>query len=98
MIQKQMRTGSETVSVTFTVEATGHERPILLAGDFTGWEADPVELLEAGDERVAVTVVLPAGRSHEFRYLDARGRWFNDDQADGYQPNAWGGANGIVRT
>lgn len=98
MIAKRLGDVEGEVAVTFVVDAAGHEGPIRVAGDFTGWDEQPVELESCGGDRVAVTLVLSAGRSHEFRYLDGHGRWFNDEQADDYCANAWGGVNGVVKT
>lgn len=98
MITKRPGDVDGEVAVTFVVDATGHQGPIRVAGDFTGWDEQPVELEPLDGDRVAVTLFLRAGMSHEFRYLDGAGRWFNDDQADDYCPNAWGGVNGVVRT
>ena len=97
MIKKQDAVEGKVV-VTFLFDATGHELPICIAGDFTGWDERP-EMLEPLDgDYVAVSVALPMGGSYEFRYRDADGRWFNDDQADDYKSNIWGGVNGVVRT
>lgn len=37
------------------------------------------------------TLTLPAGNRYAFRYLADGGRWFNDEDADGYRDNGFGG-------
>jgi hypothetical protein len=46
--------------------------------------------------RLIATVALETGRTYQFRYRSAAGTWFNDDQADDYVPNEFGGANCLI--
>jgi hypothetical protein len=41
-------------------------------------------------------VRVAPGRRYAFRYLAEGGRWFNDDAADDYQPNAFGGSDSVL--
>lgn len=41
-------------------------------------------------------MVLDAGRRYLFRYLAAGEHWFNDDAADDYEPNGFGGSDSVV--
>lgn len=42
------------------------------------------------------SVTLAGGRRHAFRYLAEGGRWFNDEAADSYQPNQYGGSDSVL--
>ena len=44
----------------------------------------------------AVSVKLDPGQRYAFRYVDEHGRWFNDDQPDGYETNEFGETNCII--
>jgi hypothetical protein len=43
----------------------------------------------------SVSLTLSTGKRYAFRYY-RDGRWFNDDQADGYEPNEYGQKNCIL--
>jgi hypothetical protein len=42
-----------------------------------------------------VTVSLPPGRDYEYRFLLDGSRWVNDEGADQYRPNEFGGENSV---
>lgn len=86
------------VLVTFVLEEDSHHCPVSVAGEFNGWTAGVDVLAPDGQGHLGASIRLPAGGSYEFRYRDALGRWFNDDTADDYIPNEWGGMNGVIRT
>ena len=46
--------------------------------------------------KLEATVTVAAGRRYEFRYRTADGRWFNDEEADDYVVNEYGGVNCVV--
>ena len=41
-------------------------------------------------------MVVAAGGRYQFRYRTADGRWFNDVEADDYEPDVFGGMNCVV--
>jgi hypothetical protein len=96
MLDKQLT--DEGVVVTFVLDESSHHCPVCVAGDFNDWDVGAHPLLPDGDGLVVAQVRLPAGRAVQFRYRDALGRWFNDDSADDYCANEWGGMNGVLRT
>jgi len=69
-----------------------------VVGDFNEWDptANPFSPGGPGTAEVRVaTVRLPPGR-YRFRYLTASGHWFNDPAADDYEPNEYGGSDGVL--
>jgi hypothetical protein len=94
MINKQPQRGGR-VKVTFTVPTDEPEAAITVVGDFNGWEAQATPLKRRGQSRTA-SITLDAGRRYAFRYRRADGAWFNDDAADDYEPNEYGGYNCII--
>ena len=94
MIRCEPRKGDDQVKVTFAIPADGSDR-VSVVGDFNDW--DPVATpLARRAETLRASVVLDAGRRYAFRYLADGGRWFNDDEADDYQGNDFGGSDSVV--
>lgn len=96
MLDKQVT--DDGVVVTFVLDESSHHCPVSVAGDFNGWDVEVDPLLPDGNGLLVASIRLPPGRTVEFRYRDALGRWFNDDTADDYSTNEWGGMNGVLRT
>jgi hypothetical protein len=93
MITKQPADEGARIAVTFTLPVGGGR--VWVAGDFNDWDESATPLRPEGDTCSATVVVL-GGRCYGFRYVDEQGRWFNDDTADSYEPNTFGGHNGVV--
>jgi 1,4-alpha-glucan branching enzyme len=95
MLQKTAtKKKGDKIKVSFVLPADGDLRDVFVAGDFNGWDPTTTELRHRGGDRSA-SVTLDAGRAYQFRYY-RDGEWFNDDAADGYEPNGYGGANGVI--
>ena len=86
------------VHVTFAVPADMHDADVYLVGDFNDWDSEATQLIVDDDGMASVTLTLPAGQRFAFRYRTKNGRWFNDESADDYEPNEFGGSNGIITT
>ena len=93
MITKQPQRQKGQVKVTFTVPAGEHR--VAVAGDFNEWDGTATPLRKKG-EVCSASVTLAPGRRYAFRYLDEEGCWFNDDQADEFEPNGFGEKNGVI--
>jgi len=83
----------DRVELTFRLPFDHPAGPVGVAGDFNGWEITP---LVDGDGTLQLTVVVAAGRRYQFRYRTSDGRWFNDEGADDYEANEFGGMNCVV--
>jgi 1,4-alpha-glucan branching enzyme len=95
MIQCEPAKGDGQVKVTFAVPADGADEGVSVVGDFNGW--DPVATpLARRRGMLRSSVVLEVGRRYAFRYLADGGRWFNDDEADDYQENDFGGSDSVL--
>lgn len=96
MVRCQPMKGGKKVKVTFTVPEDGIDgRGLAVVGDFNDWDPTATPLHPEGDVRAA-TITVPAGGRYAFRYLAEGGWWFNDDAADAYQPNRFGGDDCIL--
>lgn len=96
MIRRQPETGTERTKVTFALPVDGWEGvAVAVVGDFNSWDPTATPLRKRRDQRIA-SVTLAGGRQYAFRYLAEGGRWFNDEGADGYQPNGYGGSDSVL--
>ena len=93
MITKKSVDRGQRVKVTFTLPATGER--VGVAGDFNEWDSGELRLRKRGDIRSA-SITLDPGQRYAFRYVGEDGRWFNDDQSDGYETNEFGETNCII--
>ncbi len=91
MITKRKRL--DKVTVTFALDP--REEPVLLAGSFNNWTAEPLK--PAKDGTVRASVSAEPGDVLQFRYVTASGEWFDDEQADEHVENDHGTTNGVVR-
>ena len=92
MIERR-QVGAREVELTFRQPADHPADPVGIAGDFNDWTISP--LVDVGG-KLEATVVVAGSRRYQFRYRTADGRWFNDDEADDYEPNEFGGMNCVV--
>ncbi len=91
MLERALR--KNTAMVTFVLPAGMPPAEVSVVGDFNDWRPGVHPLTPRKDGNRAVTVELPTGRSHSFRYLAADDHWFNDDTADGQD-----GPNSLIHT
>ena len=95
MIEREPAKGGDEVKVTFSLATDGSENATAVVGDFNGW--DPVATpLQRRRGQLRASVTLAPGRRYAFRYLADGGRWFNDEAADDYQANAYGGSDSVL--
>jgi 1,4-alpha-glucan branching enzyme len=97
VITRRRAVGTATVSVTFGVrDARDATRPVSVVGDFNGWDPSAHPLQHTADGPPRTTVRLQAGRVYRFRYRTDTGHWFDDEAADGYEPNGYGQENCLL--
>jgi len=98
MLQKEPL-GDGYVRVTFRVSHYIWADDIALVGEFNDWDAHSHPLHQTRDDREwHISVVLEADRAYRFRYLVNGEEWMDDDRADGYEPNPFGGFDSVVFT
>lgn len=71
------------------IDANAEE--VLLLGDFTNWEQNPILLKRQKDGVWKATVPLQPG-PHEYRFI-VDGHWRDDAQCSSRRPNPFGGEN-----
>ena len=83
-------TKEQTKKETFQLVEPNAEE-VLLVGDFTDWEENPILLKRERDGVWKATVPLQPGE-HEYRFR-VDGEWRNDVKCAGRKPNPYGGEN-----
>ncbi|WUA47502.1 isoamylase early set domain-containing protein [Streptomyces sp. NBC_00273] len=89
MLERTLRKNSVKVTFVLPADTPGtHPAEVSVVGDFNDWRPCVHVLTPRKDGNRAVTVELPKGKTHSFRYLGAGDHWFNDadDGQDG--PNS----------
>lgn len=89
--------GRGKVRVTFAMPAAIWADTIHLVGDFNNWNSTATPL-RLDDNSWNVTLELDPGSEYQYRYLINGQDWYNDWQADRYEPNEHGGDNSVVVT
>jgi 1,4-alpha-glucan branching enzyme len=95
VIRKQPVDDGQLVKVTFRLPAAEGAPRVSVVGDFNDWDPAASPLRRRSPTR-SVTVTLTVGRRYAFRYVDGNGSWFNDEAADDYVANGFGGHDGVI--
>jgi len=91
--------GNGHVRITFRVSHQIWADEITLVGEFNDWETGSHPLQQTRDDREwHISLVLETNRAYRFRYLVNGAEWMDDDHADGYEPNPFGGFDSVVFT
>ncbi|MFI1279835.1 hypothetical protein ACH4U5_03600 [Streptomyces sp. NPDC020858] len=87
MLERKPR--KDRTEVTFVLRGDQPPGPVSVVGDFNGWEPGVHTLVPRKDGQRAVTVAVPNGSTHSFRYLAAGDYWFNDESVGDHDgPNS----------
>jgi 1,4-alpha-glucan branching enzyme len=85
------------VRITFRISHHIWADGIALVGEFDGWDAQSHPLRRTDDDgEWHISLVLEANSSYRFRYLTDGKEWMDDDHADGYESNPFGGFDSVV--
>lgn len=95
MLKKRFFKTVEECEVTFRVEP-GEAESVALVIESNDWRPVAMEQLKSGPFKT--TLRLPLDSRVQFRYLIDGNVWHNDDAADAYVPNQFGGENSVVET
>lgn len=95
-IKKNMSKTGRSARVTFTAPQLNHADSVHVVGDFNDWDKSANPLQKRKDGRFSGTISLDAGREYRFKYLVGEDQWINDDAADKYIPNDYGGDDSVV--
>jgi 1,4-alpha-glucan branching enzyme len=100
MIQKEYveKNGVLVATVTFSLPSSFWADQIYLVGDFNDWNQSSLPFGRDRDGMWTLTIDFEVGRTYQFRYLFDGREWMNDNQADAYVHNPYGGNNCVLIT
>lgn len=96
MIVKSKSPTPGYVRITFELPACIWADKIYLTGDFNQWNQKSTPMIQERDDVWRVTIDLPMGTEHEFRYI-VDGEWTTDYHADNLSKNIYGSQNSLVK-
>ncbi len=94
MVQKTYYKTKDYCKVKFSFTPESAETVAIL-GLNSNWE-DSIIMSRKKDGSFTADVNLPKESTHEFKYLVDEATWVNEPEADGEQPNIYGGTNSVI--
>jgi 1,4-alpha-glucan branching enzyme len=88
MAKKETKNKRQTFSIT-----APHAMTVMLVGDFTHWQENPIQLKKASDGVWSVAVELTPG-AHYYRFI-VDGQWCEDPACALRAPNPYGSQNSV---
>ena len=85
------------VELTFVLPTNHPAEPAGVAGEFNDWSWESTLFEDVGGALFASVLAASAER-YRFRYRGSNGGWFNDDHADDYVENGFGGVDCVFDT
>jgi 1,4-alpha-glucan branching enzyme len=83
-----------TVNQTFSLKAPG-ATSVMLVGDFTHWQKNPISLHREPDGIWRVTLPLKPGE-HRYKFL-VDGEWRDDPECASRVPNPFGSQDAVLK-
>tara|TARA_B100001964_G_C14124107_1_gene549711 strand:- start:191 stop:622 length:432 start_codon:yes stop_codon:yes gene_type:complete len=97
-LKKQYLKSQNICRVTFRLsqKAAPTASKVSVVGEFNSWDSNSniMKRLKSGD--FTITLDLKPGKEYPFRYLTNDSQWINDECADKYEPNPYGGENSVI--
>lgn len=94
MVQKTYYKTKDYCKVKFSFVPENAETVEIL-GLNSNWE-ESVIMSKKKDGSFTADINLPKGSRHEFKYLVDETLWVNETEADGEEPNIYGGTNSVI--
>lgn len=96
MIKREVLKKENKVKVTFIQPFAASNSPISVVGDFNGWNPKANKLVKRSNGTASASITLDPGQTVRFRYVREDGVWFNDAEADSYEPSEHGTENCVI--
>ncbi len=95
MLKKKFFKTKTECEVVFELSPKGAQQ-VELVCEVNQWE--PIEMKKNRQGAFRTKLRFPRDGQFQFRYLVDQKLWVNDEDADGFQTNQFGGKNGILDT
>ena len=92
MIRKQVQKDG-SVKITF---ALADVDGVSLISDLNGWDPGVHPLKKRSNGLRSVSVTIPPGHVVKFRYVTSAGEFFDDPEADSFEPNGFGQTHAVI--
>jgi len=96
MISKVFTPKRTVCKVTFHVPAEWAQKEVAVVGDFNEWDPKANKLKKKNGEWEG-TIRFKPNTEVRFRYFIDGNNWTNDEQADAYVPNSFGGEDSLIK-
>lgn len=94
MVQKTYYKTKDYCKVKFALKPE-HAETVEILGLNSDWE-NSIIMKKKKDGSFTAEVNLPKDSKHEFKYRINENEWVNDLEADGQEPNEYGGTNSVL--
>ena len=98
MLNRRKVRGSSGIKVSFVLDVDDPRLPASVVGEFNAWSPGADRFVRRSNGTASAVVLLHQGHTYRFRYRSDDGEWFNDQEADGYEPNSHGTVDCLVVT
>ena len=95
MLKKRFFKTKQEVEIAFEIDPDNAES-VELVCEANGWE--PVAMKKGKSGGFKTKMRMPREQQIQFRYLVNGESWVNDETADDYRINQFGGRNGVIDT
>jgi 1,4-alpha-glucan branching enzyme len=96
MLKKSYSQTGQKCRVMFDLQPNGDVQTAHVCGDFNDWSPSKHPMKRRKDGSYWASFWVEAGRQYRFRYLLNGEQWQNDQDADGYVPNPYGGEDSVL--
>jgi len=98
MIKRRSVKGKNQVKISFVLPEDHPHLPAYVVGDFNDWDPDAHPFKPRRNNTYSAVVTLEKDRRYRFRYRSEDGAWFNEEDADAYEPSDFSSENCIILT
>ena len=96
MLRRRKIKNSDQVKVTFALPEKYPHKPQSVVGDFNDWDVAANPMQRRSNGTYSAVIRLQPGQRYQFRYRCAGDHWCNDEEADAFEPNEFGGENSVL--
>jgi 1,4-alpha-glucan branching enzyme len=96
MVKKAYSQTGQKCRVTFELLPKGDVQTAHICGEFNDWSPTKHPMKRRKDGTFWASLWVASGRQYRFRYLLNGEQWHNEQAADSYVPNPYGGEDCVL--